>query len=227
MGTFEFPITIPDLKTEPLKVSPIVLSTQLRSMRGGGPGGAAAVRRRRTWRRAGGPGRRRVRLPAGSGRLRQPARRRRRSLRRPESESAAAQRTGDRAEPDARRDRRPADVLLLRGLRSRARCGGAAEAEDEPRVLSRPREGLRDASRRARTIDDRPPGRDFPVPAAGAEFKPGLYTCQVNVIDEVSGRFAFPRLAVYIKDAPAPTGTPTPASSQSQTPAQTPRPASN
>jgi hypothetical protein len=39
MGTFEFPITIPDLKNDPLKVSPIVLSTQLRFARGGGPGG--------------------------------------------------------------------------------------------------------------------------------------------------------------------------------------------
>jgi hypothetical protein len=39
MGTFEFPIAIPDLKAEPIKVSPVVLSTQLRSMRGGGPGG--------------------------------------------------------------------------------------------------------------------------------------------------------------------------------------------
>jgi hypothetical protein len=45
MGTFEFPISIPDLKNEPIKVSPIVLSTQLRFARGGGPGG-----------RGGGPG---------------------------------------------------------------------------------------------------------------------------------------------------------------------------
>src|SRR5262249_39277976 len=38
MGTFEFPISIPDLKDAPLRVSPVVLSTQLRSLRGGGPG---------------------------------------------------------------------------------------------------------------------------------------------------------------------------------------------
>jgi hypothetical protein len=30
-------------------------------------------------------------------------------------------------------------------------------------------------------------------------FKPGLYTCQVNIIDEVAGRFAFPRLEVYVR----------------------------
>ena len=37
----------------------------------------------------------------------------------------------------------------------------------------------------------------FALPAAS--FKPGLYTCQVNVIDDVSGKFAFPRMAVYVK----------------------------
>jgi hypothetical protein len=37
----------------------------------------------------------------------------------------------------------------------------------------------------------------FDVPAS--DFKPGLYTCQVNVIDEAGGKFAFPRLAFYVK----------------------------
>jgi VWFA-related protein len=37
----------------------------------------------------------------------------------------------------------------------------------------------------------------FEVPAAG--FKPGLYTCQVNIIDEVAGKFAFPRLELYVR----------------------------
>jgi VWFA-related protein len=37
----------------------------------------------------------------------------------------------------------------------------------------------------------------FEVPARS--FKPGLYTCQVNIIDEVAGRFAFPRLEVYVR----------------------------
>jgi hypothetical protein len=30
-------------------------------------------------------------------------------------------------------------------------------------------------------------------------MKPGLYTCQVNIIDEVGGRFAFPRLQMYVR----------------------------
>jgi len=37
----------------------------------------------------------------------------------------------------------------------------------------------------------------FEVPAS--EFKPGLYTCQVNIIDDVAGTFAFPRVAIYVR----------------------------
>jgi hypothetical protein len=37
----------------------------------------------------------------------------------------------------------------------------------------------------------------FEVPAG--EFQPGLYTCQVNIIDDVAGTFAFPRLAFYVR----------------------------
>ncbi len=36
----------------------------------------------------------------------------------------------------------------------------------------------------------------FDVPAA--TLQPGRYTCQVNVIDDVAGTFAFPRLTVYV-----------------------------
>jgi len=37
----------------------------------------------------------------------------------------------------------------------------------------------------------------FDIAAAG--LKPGLYTCQVNIIDQNAGRFVFPRLAVYVR----------------------------
>jgi len=37
----------------------------------------------------------------------------------------------------------------------------------------------------------------FEVP--GDSFTPGLYTCQVNIIDAVAGRFAFPRLLMYVR----------------------------
>ena len=38
---------------------------------------------------------------------------------------------------------------------------------------------------------------DVPLEA----LKAGLYLCQVNVIDDVSGNFAFPRFPVLIRDA--------------------------
>jgi len=46
------------------------------------------------------------------------------------------------------------------------------------------------------------PGRrtavfQFDVPAAS--LRPGLYTCQVNVVDDSAGTFSFPRLQLYIR----------------------------
>ena len=32
------------------------------------------------------------------------------------------------------------------------------------------------------------------------QFKPGFYTCQVNVIDDLSGKFLFPRLALLVRE---------------------------
>ena len=63
MGTFEFPITIPDLKAEPLKVSPdrVQHAAALHARRRSGAAAAAAGRSRRRSRRPGGG-----RPPAGS-----------------------------------------------------------------------------------------------------------------------------------------------------------------
>ena len=55
---------------------------------------------------------------------------------------------------------------------------------------------------------------DLPLQA----LKPGFYTCQVNIIDDVSGNYAFPRWAMLIKDAaptPAPAANPAAGSSSS------------
>ena len=46
----------------------------------------------------------------------------------------------------------------------------------------------------------------FTVPLTS--LKDGLYTCQVNVIDDAGGTFSFPRLAVLLRGG---TATPTPA----------------
>lgn len=52
-----------------------------------------------------------------------------------------------------------------------------------------------------RTSIDAPDRRAvvFRLEVPGDAFKPGLYTCQVNVIDAAASRFAFPRLALYVR----------------------------
>ena len=52
---------------------------------------------------------------------------------------------------------------------------------------------------------------DLPLHA----LKPGFYVCQVNVIDDVSGNFAFPRWPILIKDAPPETAPATATQSSS------------
>ncbi len=42
---------------------------------------------------------------------------------------------------------------------------------------------------------------ELDVPLAG--LKPGPYLCQLNVIDDAGGSFAFPRFAVLVRDAAA------------------------
>ena len=38
----------------------------------------------------------------------------------------------------------------------------------------------------------------FDVPLA--QLKPGLYLCQVNIIDDAAGTFAFPRVALLVRE---------------------------
>jgi hypothetical protein len=47
----------------------------------------------------------------------------------------------------------------------------------------------------------------FDVPLA--QLKPGLYTCQVNVIDDAGGSFTFPRTAMLVRDAQTAPAAPT------------------
>jgi hypothetical protein len=46
-------------------------------------------------------------------------------------------------------------------------------------------------------------------------LKPGFYTCQVNIIDDVAGNYAFPRWAMLIKEAAAAPPVVTPTASKS------------
>jgi hypothetical protein len=42
----------------------------------------------------------------------------------------------------------------------------------------------------------------FDVPLA--QLKPGMYVCQVNVIDDAGGSFGFPRMAMMVQPGTAP-----------------------
>jgi len=59
------------------------------------------------------------------------------------------------------------------------------------------------------------------VPLAG--LKPGQYICQLNVIDDAQGSFAFPRFAVLVREpvAAAPPAVTPPAIVPQPTPAST------
>jgi len=39
----------------------------------------------------------------------------------------------------------------------------------------------------------------FQLDIPASELEPGLYTCQVNIVDDIAGTFAFPRMALYIR----------------------------
>jgi hypothetical protein len=46
---------------------------------------------------------------------------------------------------------------------------------------------------------------ELDVPLSG--LKTGQYLCQLNVIDDAAGSFAFPRFAVLVREPPAPPPT--------------------
>jgi hypothetical protein len=54
---------------------------------------------------------------------------------------------------------------------------------------------------------------ELDVPLAG--LKPGSYTCQLNVIDDAAGSFAFPRFAILVREPNAAAPATVPASGQS------------
>jgi VWFA-related protein len=203
MGTFEFPITIPDLEAVPLKVSPVVLSTQLRSARGGGGGP-----------RGGGPGG--VPGRGGPGGFGGPP---------PtfNSQRGGGAGPGGTLNPLLRGGQEIVQSLSHIVLRGQPMYfyfevyDPALDAAGAPRVRAslafyRGRvkvfetpvadRALLDAADRKAVV--------FQLQVPAGDLAPGLYTCQVNVVDEVGGRFAFPRLAVYVKE-PAPTPAAAPA----------------
>ena len=152
MGTFETPIVVPELKQAPVKVSSVVLSTQLQS--------AARPKDASPLVRDG------VELVPNLthivGRIRS---------------CTSTTRCTTRRSTTARRS-------CARAWRSIA----ASVKVFETPVVERTQIDV--ADRHAAIFQ-------FEVPAGS--LKPGLYTCQVNIIDAVAGRFTFPRLQMYVR----------------------------
>ena len=201
IGTFEFPISIPDLKDVELRVSPIVLSTQLRSTRGGGPGRGGP---------GGGPG---GGGPPGGGRGGgggfDPGGRGFNSQR------GGGMPFGDQSPNPLLRNGQEIVQSLSHVVTKAQQMYFYYEVYDpaldpttkEPKLQTylafyRGHVKVFETPVVERTTIDAADRQavifQFRLPAA--DFKPGLYTCQVSVIDEVSGKFAFPRLAVYVKE---------------------------
>jgi VWFA-related protein len=152
MGSFETPIVVPELKQSPMKVSSVVLSTQLQN--------AAGRKTASPLVRAG------VELVPNLTHIVS----RNQKLYFYYEVYEPAQDSGS---PQLRT--------------SLAFYRGKVKVFETPVVE---RTTIDAADRRAAVFE-------FELPADS--FKPGLYTCQVNIIDEVAGRFAFPRLELYVR----------------------------
>ena len=188
------------------------------------------------------PDQRKVAAQAKLGRARQPAHPQHQQER---PESAGPRRSRVRPQPAPRLPPGPASLPALRGLRSQPRrCDRAADTSDAKPAPkpSKDTKGAPNAPVRVLTsieflngstkVYETPlveakelntPQRhavafQFDVPLA--QLKPGLYTCQVNVIDDAGGSFTFPRTAMLIRDAPpvtpAPAATPAPSAPGAQ-----------
>ena len=125
--------------------------------------------------------------------------------------AAAGGRPGERREPadprrrPARSPTSPASWAAIRSCTSTTRCtirtpAGQRRDAHQPGVLSREGEGVRNAGRGATSstaVDD---GRRCSSSRCRPRsLTPGLYTCQINIVDAVAGRVAFPRLAIYVR----------------------------
>jgi hypothetical protein len=198
LGTFEFPITIPDLKETGIKVSPIVLSTQLRSARGGGPGRGGPG--------GGGP-------PGGFGGRGGGGFQSQRGGGNPQF--------GNQSQNPLLRGGQEIVQSLTHVVTQGQQMYFYYEVYDPtvdpatsaPKLQSslafyRGKVKVFESALVERTTIDAADRKAsvFQLQLPSDQLKPGLYTCQVNVVDEVSGKFAFPRIALYVKEPPKPGG---------------------
>ncbi|HVL67597.1 MAG TPA: VWA domain-containing protein [Vicinamibacterales bacterium] len=158
IGSFETPMAVPELKQAPVKVSSIVLSTQLQPL-------AGAQSRGRD--RGGNP----------------------------------LVRDGVQIVPSVTRVvARDQKLLFYYEVYEPGEIEGGPQLRTSL-AFYRGKVKVYETPAVDRTTLDAPDRRaaifQFEVPAES--LAPGLYTCQINVIDQATGRFAFPRLALYVR----------------------------
>ena len=154
MGSFETPIVVPELRTAPLKVSSIVVSTQLQQGRGRRNGSDNPLVRE------------------GVGLL-------------PNVTRVIAR---DQTLYFYYEVYEPGEVDGGPQIRtSLAFYRGKVKVFETPPIE---RSTLDAADRKAAVFQ-------FELP--GNSFSPGLYTCQINIIDTATSKFAFPRLAFFVR----------------------------
>jgi VWFA-related protein len=153
MGTFEAPVVVPELKKEQMKVSSVVLSTQVE--------------------------------PAPKGKTDNPL-----------------VRQGEQLVPNIThvvgRDQK---LFFYYEVYEPAQAAGSAPELRTSLAFYRGKVKVYETPVVDRTTIDAPDRRaalfQFEVPADA--FTPGLYTCQINIIDTVAGHFAFPRLLMFVR----------------------------
>jgi VWFA-related protein len=164
MGSFETDIDIPDLKTQPMKMSSVVLASQIQPARKNGSGGNPLVRDGSEI------------IPSVTHVF---------SARQhlylyyevydPGHASSGAEHS---------KSGNDAGIRLLTNI---AFFQGKVKVYESP--LQEVKE-LNAQDRRAAVFQ-----LDVPL----TQFKPGFYTCQVNLVDDATGRFMFPRLAFLVR----------------------------
>ena len=152
MGSFEAPLSIPELKQQQMKVSPVVLSTQL--------------------------------VPASGGRTENPLVRDNQQLL-PNLTHVVAR---DQPMYFYFEVYDPAQTAAAPDVRTSLAFYRGKVKVFETQTVERTQI---DAVDRHAVV--------FQLDVPAGQFKPGLYTCQVNVIDAIGGHFAFPRLVMFVR----------------------------
>ncbi len=177
MGSFETDIVIPDLRKQPLKMSAVMLGTQIRDgvkSRDDNPLVQDGKELVPNITHVFNPGQRLYFYYE----VYDPAKDTRTAVLQPASAT----------DKTAERPKNPVRVLT-----SIEFLQGKTKVYESPLVEAR---DLTEPKRKAAVFQ-------FGVPLD--RLKPGLYLCQVNVIDDAAGTFTFPRLALLIRDKAAPS----------------------